>query len=243
MTPGVFAQALVAAMGLMAADRARLAQEIETLRLQLSEKVALLLEPADEDRRAWAEFLRQPDTGLIRLLPEERYRDKLALRGDGAYYSFARLTHEYGQGSDLALRDGAFHSGFAGYQTGLLVRLGDLPLERATLEHPAIRFLAAFQPAQREPEIRARQRELSRPGLEHEGFTYRREVKVEPDTTYALRSIDYDRSDVIVAFRVGRRDADGSVILPWRKLATLPAPRAARPDAAGTPTAKNPAAH
>src|SRR4028119_2450069 len=76
-------------------NRAAVWKEIESLREQIKGRENVLLEPAAEDRAAYAQFLQQPDTGLIRLLPREKYDNKLAVRGGGAFYSFSRLTHEY----------------------------------------------------------------------------------------------------------------------------------------------------
>jgi hypothetical protein len=42
--------------------------------------------------------------------------------------------------------------------------------------------------------------------------------------TYALRSIVYEESDVLVAFRLLRQDADGSVVLLWKILKKYPKP-------------------
>jgi hypothetical protein len=39
-----------------------------------------------------------------------------------------------------------------------------------------------------------------------------------------LRAINYRVSDVLVAFRVIRQDADGSMILLWKMLKTFPTP-------------------
>src|SRR5262245_37106694 len=97
-------------------DRATLLKDIESLRSQLKEREDAFLEPSLEDRVAFAEFLRQSNTGLIRLLPREEYdaKNKLTIRGGGAYFSFTRLTHEYGYGSDLSLERGDLSVGFAG---------------------------------------------------------------------------------------------------------------------------------
>jgi hypothetical protein len=46
--------------------------------------------------------------------------------------------------------------------------------------------------------------------------------------TYILRSIDYSESDVLVAFRVVRRDTDGSVIIAWKLLRKYAVPQLAR---------------
>jgi hypothetical protein len=198
-------------------DRQHLEKEIDGLHAQLQEKTALLLAPSAEDGETWSAFLQQPDTGLVRLLPRDRYRDKLGMNGDGAYYSFVRLTHEYGYGSDISLEGDELSSGFAGLALGIFVRLDGLPLDKATLDHPAIRYLASFQAPPQEPAMRALQRQAGT-GLHHAGLTFRSQVKAEPDTTYALRSLSPGRSDVLVVFRVIRRDHDESVVLVWQKL-------------------------
>jgi len=65
------------------------------------------LAPSDEDRANYANLLAQHNTGLIRLLPRQdnlaKNANAVKIRGGGAYYSFAFLTHEYGYGSDLEL--------------------------------------------------------------------------------------------------------------------------------------------
>lgn len=47
--------------------------EIENKRKEIAELEKKLLAPSDEDRLRYADFLRLPDTGLIRLLPREKY--------------------------------------------------------------------------------------------------------------------------------------------------------------------------
>ena len=96
--------------------RAQLRSEIEHLRSELNAKEAQLLAPTPSDERDFADLLSQPDPGLIRLLPREASdgQDKLTVRGGGAYYSFSRLTHEYGYGSDIEFANGEFSVGFAG---------------------------------------------------------------------------------------------------------------------------------
>jgi hypothetical protein len=43
-----------------------------------------------------------------------------------------------------------------------------------------------------------------------------------------LRSINYSDSDVLVAFRVLRKDTDGSLIIAWKMLKEYPVPDLAR---------------
>ena len=83
-----------------------------------------LLAPPQGAVAQHAAFLAQPDTGLVRLLPREKFDGKLAVRGGGAYYSFAHLVHEYNYGSDIGLEQGRLGVGFAGASYGFLFDLG-----------------------------------------------------------------------------------------------------------------------
>ena len=216
------------------ASREELLKELQAKRTELALLEKQFLAPAAEDRSGYAEFLSQPDTGLIRLLPRETYDSdvnkktkSLTIRGGGAYYSFARLTHEYGYGSDLGLESGYFSVGFAGADYGMLVNIGDLPLEQITLEHPSVRYLSAYTPPANEPNARQEARQFGK-GLTVAEVRYQERLPVEVNSTYLLRSIGYSTSDVLVAFKVVRQDSDGSVIILWKLLKKYPVPELAR---------------
>jgi hypothetical protein len=209
-------------------------KQIETKRAELSVLEKKFLAPSAEDRAAYAEFLRQPDTGLIRLLPREVYGNNdyknnksLTLRGGGAYYSFERHTHEYGYGSDIELGSGYLSVGFAGADYGMLTTLGDLPIEEISIEHSGVQFMATYNVPSEEPKARLEYRRFAA-GTTVDDRRYQTRLPVAVGTTYLLRSINYDTSDVLVALRVIRRDADGSVIIAWRLLKKYPKPELAR---------------
>jgi hypothetical protein len=168
---------------------------------------------------------------LIRLLPSETYGDNnyyLTLRGGGAYYSFSRLTHEYGYGSDIELQQGYLSVGFAGADFGMLTKLGDLRLEEITLEHQGARFMAAYLPPGELAKARVEQRRFAGPGITIDNELYQARVPAEINTAYLLRSINYDTSEVLVAFRVIRKDTDGSLIIAWKLLKNYEKPVLAR---------------
>ena len=204
------------------ASREDLLKETESRREELVSLEKKLLAPSPEDQAAFATFLRQPDTGIIRLIPRE---NKLTI--GGAYYSFSRLTHEYGYGSDIELQQDYLSVGFAGADFGMLTDLGDVPLEDIVLEQPTVRFLAGYEPPRREPDARSEHRRASE-GFTYEGTSYRNRLPVEVKTTYLLRSINYDQADVLVAFSVVRKDIDRSVIIVWKLLKKYPKPELAR---------------
>jgi len=152
------------------------------------------------------------------------------LEGGGAYYSFVRLTHEYGYGSDIELYSGYLSSGFAGADYGMLIKLEAARLEDVSTELPGVAFLAKYKAVAEEPQARIEQRRF-RTGTVIDGATYKRRVPVEVGATYVLRSISFDKSDVLVAFQVVRQDTDGSLIIAWRMLEKYPTPKLARNEA------------
>jgi hypothetical protein len=208
-------------------DRDQLMKEIDALYAQIREKEKLFLSPASEDESAFAEPLQQQGTGLLRLLPREKYDGKLSIRGGGAYYSFTRLTHEYGLGSDIGLEQNNLQVGFAGADFGFIVKLGDVPLESLSLEYPGAHFLSTFSAPSVEAEAR-RQHRRAQKGFEVDEFSYSNRLPALVNTTYLLRSVNYGDSDVLVAFRILRKDPDGSVVLIWKMLKKFPAPQLAQ---------------
>lgn len=184
------------------------------------------LAPPAKDREALKGFLRNSDTGLIRLMPREvagsgsdREKQKLNLPGGGAYYSFNDLTHAYGYGPDIVLEPDALSAVFDGFSYGLLTNIGDTPLEQIRIDDLRVRALAAYLPPTAGMELREQLRLLSSgDGIMLAGMLYQRSVPVREHSTYLLRSIRYFTSSVLVAFRVVRQEADGSVIIAWKLL-------------------------
>ena len=211
--------------------REDLLRQIEAKRAELSALETSYLSPSEEDRTLFADFLRAPDTGLIRLLPREKFdgdsgrvnKKSIVMRGGGAYYSFTRLTHEYGYGSDIELGGGELSVGFAGADYGLLTNIGDVPLESVTLETPAAKVLSAYNVPDEEPKARLEYRRFSS-GTEIEGIKVKNRAPLRLNSTYVLRSINYRESDVLVAFRVVRIDSDDSATIVWKLLKKYPTP-------------------
>ncbi len=214
-----------------AQDRSQVAAEIESLREQIKAKESALLAPAREDLDAYAEFLAQPRTGIVRLLPREKWDRKLSLSGGGAYYSFTRLTHEYGFGSDISLEQDKFGVGFAGADFGFVVNLGKVPIEEVTTATEGVGYLASYKTPNVEADARAEYRRAGA-GFVVEERTYKSRQPVVAGQTYVLRSVSYNTSDVLVAFHVVRKDADGSVVLVWKMLKKF-----AKPELESAPTA------
>lgn len=198
---------------------------------QLTGRERKILEPDAALRQRFADFLRQPDTGLFKLLSvgvtqtlnvaQPSLPDRLPLLGGGAYYSFTKRKHDQNEWADLRLRDGKLQTAFNAQCLGLLTQLGDVPLEHVQLSSPGVAFLAAFNPPTQFVEAARVYGEL-KTGITDEGFIYKSELPATPDAVYVLRSISYKRSDWLVAFRLVRQDADGSLTILWKQLQRLP---------------------
>lgn len=216
--------------------REELLKEIHTKRAELVALEDKFLEPSDADREANATVLAEPDTGIIRLLPRDKfdsaaYKDRakktLTMNGGGAYYSFVLSTHEYGRGSDISLDNGKLGVGFAGYDHGLMLNLGDISLHQLNLDHPAVRAVLEYKPATKELEIRRQQRALWQ-GVDLNGYVFKDGAPAKASNSYLVRSVSYDSSDIVVAFRITREDADGSLIVLFKVLKKFPIPKPER---------------
>src|SRR5262245_1723659 len=198
--------------------------ELAALGEQLKNKEELFLAPAPEDFTAFADWVKQPYAGLIRILPRERFDGVLSIRGGGAYYSFVSQEHAYGFGSELSLELENLKVGFAGADFGFLVSLGPTPVESVRLDTPGVASMASFNPPLDEAGAREQYQRAS-VGFQENGFFYRSRLPVSIGTTFALRSVSYEDADVLVVFRVIRRDTDGSLIIAWKVLKRYPTPQ------------------
>lgn len=195
-----------------------------------------VLTPTPEDLKANADFLRQRETGIFRLMRVDKQNhrkvvsaDNLAVSGDvllmggGAQYSFTKKNHNADKWSDIAWDDDWFLGGVGGQAVGVLVDLGDVSLESVTLESPGLGYLNTFAPAATESAAEVQFQQLEK-GETRDGFKYGLSVPWKLGTTYALRSINYGRSDLLIAFRAIRQDSNGSLIVLWKKLKNNPTP-------------------
>jgi hypothetical protein len=215
---------------------------------KLTQEHKRLLFPSAEERDAFAAFLRQPHTGMVRLLPQSDcpldprliHADSSCVDsippvpGGGSFYSFRSGGHQWGPRADVWLRGGAFRAGFAGESLGFLTALGDVPLEAVTLDSAGVDYLNEFSPPTSLAEAE-RQYELNKVGFRVRNHVYGAAMYVRPGMTYVLRSITYRAdneqskrrkpADVLVSFRVVSRAADGSVTLVWKELQRRKSPK------------------
>jgi hypothetical protein len=164
----------------------------------------------------------QKDFGVFRLLPRERFKNRFNVLGNGAYYSFSSLSHDYREKPQIGLQNDFLEVGFAGADYGLMRDLGEVPLNNITPEIEAVRYLLYYRPPTTETEVRQEQRAAASFGIN--GIYYSNRVPAVVGRTYVLRAISFDKSDILVALKIHRKDSDGSLIIFWKYIEQFPVP-------------------
>jgi hypothetical protein len=207
---------------------------------KLSKEAEAALAPPDDLKLAYKDFLKQKNTGLIRLLPRKENKERLMVsaenptvyipfRNGGSYYSFSRrkhgdeitpeirldkFIHDYPQGKTFL--------GTGGY-IGFITKLGDVAIEDVTVDRKEAKFLVDLVAPKKEQAARKYQ-EMSASGFDIDGVFYRNWAWAEVNTTYLQRTINYDRADLLVAFRTVCEEPDGSFVILWKILKKNPTP-------------------
>ncbi len=180
----------------------------------LSKSDKKLMAPPTELKNAYKEFLKQPNSGLLRLFVYGAYNRKIYFSGEGAFYSFARKTYQGASDADIGLGKGIFQNDA---NIGLMVNLGDVNIEEVTLVTNGVSFLANLV-APKDVNEQFELRSKSFKGFKEGSYFYCNQLPVVFGKTYIVRSIKNRESDVLTAFRVVKQDNDGSVILLWKEL-------------------------
>lgn len=230
-----------------------LQKNIEPLYRKPSKEELKTLAPKPELFKVFAEFLRQPNTGLTKLIKDTGCAEntkivvatdnclKYTMPGAGSSYSFRIKNYRISRLADLIFTDNSFQA--AGVLLlGIFVNIGDVPLDKIGLQTGGVKFLTDFQPEVDYEKARTIDRQLT-DGIRQGNFLYRRGLYAVENTTYVLRSIAYNgkyfraiegvtynefgfdnRKDVIVAFRILERDDEGNVTIMWKELQRKDAP-------------------
>jgi hypothetical protein len=199
-------------------------------------------------------FLKQSDTGLTRLAADAGCAEstkvvvatedcmKYTMPGAGFAYSFRVNNYRIPRLADIIFTDNSFQA--AGVLLhGIFVNVGDVPLDKISLQTNGLKFLLEFQP---EPDYeKAKEIDIKlAEGIENDGFLYRRGLYIQEETTFVLRSVAYDgayfrainnitynefrfdkRRDIVVAFRIVEKGADNSVTILWKELLRKKSPK------------------
>lgn len=229
-------------------------QEIEDLYRKTGKKDLTLLAVNSDSSAKYKAFLQQKNTGLIKLLPNADCNKDLNVvtakekclkydfPGAGSSYSFRLADYRINRLSDLIFDGESFLSNGV-WSQGILVAVGDIPLEKLTVEDPAMKYLIDFQPSVEQSKAGEDQQKLI-DGVKINGYTYAQSAGVMQNTTYALRSIAYQgkfyrehkgiiydelafdkRKDIIVGFRIIGKEPDGSILVLWKEMSRKDSPK------------------
>lgn len=200
----------------------------------------------------YASFLKQSGTGLIKLFPDLGCEananilraDSLCLNWipNSAFYSFRKKEHTSEMLSDLIYKNGFLVTDGILSQ-GIMVAVGDVPLENVSLSTEGIKFLLEYKPELLSKDAFNQFIQISN-GVKDGKFEYRKAIPAVENTTYLIRVIAYKgnfynvyrgwqydvlygdkRLDLTLAFRVLRREENGNITLLWKELARKEAPR------------------
>jgi hypothetical protein len=209
--------------------------------------------PPDVYLSAYADFLKEKNTGIVRLFPDtncgkgltvtvtelERCSELPAIFGAGSLYSTrlseipSNLPLPYILGlvtkSEIHFVGGRLVVGNALTQ-GIISRIGEADLAAVDLKSDAFKFLKNYEKADKTSELAQKNAELEK-GIESGGFLYSTGAAVKLDSVYVLRSIAYWQenktfwnTDIFVAFKIIGQEKDGSIIFIWKKLKDKDAP-------------------
>jgi hypothetical protein len=205
---------------------------------KLSKEARAALTPSKDVELEYQSFLKQKQTGIAKLLPRKEAKEQMItstqkvdvfipLLGGGAYYSFSARRHIDGYEADIYLgndrlfngsqESDTFWTGFGGADIGLITKLGNINLDDVTLDCKEARYLSEYIAPDENMNAREQQRK-SFDGFKVDDVFYKSSVRAEVNSTYLLRSIGYNRADLIVAFKAVRKEADGGYIIIWKVL-------------------------
>ncbi|MDQ3749718.1 MAG: hypothetical protein M3367_12035 [Acidobacteriota bacterium] len=184
--------------------------------IRILEKDFLLPDAKDLEKAQKENF------NVVRLNPREKYDRKLLIQGGGSYYSFTKNSHNYQDIAQIGLEQNNLKVGFAGADYGFIADLGETPLAEVSKEILDVSFLANYKPPLNISEIRIEQRKAH--NYEANGVIYKSRLPAVVGHAYVLRAITFDRADILVALKVHRRDADGSLIIFWKIIEVFEVP-------------------
>lgn len=199
---------LVSLSSISAQDRGQAIADYETLKHKAKFLEKIILAPSKED----VETASRENVNVIRILPRETYDNNLMVRGGGAYYSFYYKMSDFGYGSDIALEGDKLSVP----NLGLLADLGEVSLNEITKERQSANSLINYQKVKETNSVYQDFETLRYQGLKTDETIFKASLPTIVGHTYILRSINADYYDILTAFKVQRKDSDGSLVIFWK---------------------------
>lgn len=176
-------------------------EKIGKLTPKEKKKIEAMRMPNPEDIAAYSEFLSQPNTGIVRLLPDFNCESKYVVRVDGncanslpgaSYHRFRKDSIS----GDILFMDGVlFAEGF--FSNSIMTGLGDIPLDQVSAATDGMKFLTDFEPGRDIESVKKQYAQVLK-GVTTDGHIYANRLIALPGMTYALRIIAYKNGNNIV---------------------------------------------
>ncbi|MGC2237504.1 MAG: hypothetical protein WA584_15175 [Pyrinomonadaceae bacterium] len=197
-------------------------QKIDELNNQIKLLEESFIQPDEKDLKQ----AQKENFSVFRILPREKYDHKFTIQGGGSYYSFTTKSHDYQKIAQIGLEQNNLKVGFAGADYGFLADLGEISLTDIDKETAEVNFLVNYKPPTSLPDVRVEQLKVR--NYEVNGLSFKQSFPAVVAHTYILRAISFDDADVLVAFKIYRKDTDGSLIIFWKLIENFEKPILAR---------------
>jgi hypothetical protein len=228
---------------------------VEAMYRKPTEKELKLVAVNTEFIEKYRTFLSKENTGIFRLIPDFGCNEnrnivvvkeectKYSMPGSGSAFSFRKNGYRLWRLADLIYRENVLFSG-SRYTQGILGALGDVDLEGLSLSSAGVKQLREFVPPSEYKVIEQQYKKIER-GIIVGNVFFSNKMKVKEDSTYILRSIAYrgksytsvgtrvtydefefdKRFDILIGFRVVKKDQDGSLLILWKELERKESPK------------------
>jgi hypothetical protein len=203
---------------------------------RLSKEQKLLITPLKEDLEKFAVFLKEPKTGIFKIMPARCGDERVVNAGKSdclqpesdqlAYYSFRKKLYGAQDWLDLRYQDKSLWVGVRRLTIGLIVDLGETDLESLSADSAEVKALAALLMPKKSEDIDARKKEIEK-GIDAGAFKFFHNSAVVTGRTYLLRSYAYrtresalndKRIDIIVALKIVGIDENHGLTVIWKEL-------------------------
>lgn len=231
---------------------------IRPLYRDLTDEEKVLMAPNQEATQKYSQYFNQKNSGIIKLIIDkgcdggtevvvaDPQCEKYRMPGAGSSYSFRSKMYRTKRLADITFTGKHFDTDGL-VKHGILMDIGDIPLDKVNLKTKKLETLVTFQPVSKYEDAEKMSNILRR-GVQAGDLLIGSLIKVKENKTYAMRSIAYktkvyrrvqdttydefdfdERDDVIIAFRVVRYDPNESVTIVWKQLKKKRAPKIALP--------------
>lgn len=226
-------------------------KELSPFKPKLSKDQRSLLLARSDDAAKFVGFLEGAGSGIFRLYPSTGCESLKTVSGNencenyipmSSNYSFRNKEHSREFQADLQLKNGFLIAGSL-FSQGILVRLGDIELDRVSLSSDGLDYLSDYSPETLTGEAKVQYDQIVG-GVKNDTYLYRRSLPAAENMTYGLRVIAYNgkvwrsfrgyvfdifrgdnRIDMILVFRIVRRENNGALTVLWKELHRKDSPK------------------